>query len=177
MRLSRRAIADLLSPFRTGAQHWSALPDRETRDELHKLGLLHRSRAGHYYLTAQGVSAADGHMFTMPSPAKLAAYRPPARRAQQGRCPYKQEWSPGHPLARATAMIYVHRRVYREAHGEGPFACHWCSKSVTWRTMHVDHVDNDPTNNAIGNLVAACPRCNTTRGRAADGEPDCPRSI
>lgn len=71
---------------------------------------------------------------------------------------------PKHPLAKASKRVYQHRVVFYDHHGAGPFACHWCATQVTWDAMHVDHVDADVTNNAIGNLVASCPRCNQERG-------------
>jgi hypothetical protein len=42
----------------------------------------------------------------------------------------------GHELARYGGQAYEHRFVYYDLHGEGPFACHWCAKEVTWDTLH-----------------------------------------
>ena len=78
---------------------------------------------------------------------------------------YVLQAAPGHPRALGGYRAYQHRVVFTDAHGEGPFNCHWCSKRVTWADMHVDHLDNIKTNNAIGNLVASCALCNTARGR------------
>lgn len=72
----------------------------------------------------------------------------------------------GHPLQRGRSMIYEHRYVYYEAHGSGPFQCHWCSKSVTWDDLHIDHLNEIKSDNAIGNLVPSCPTCNQARGRS-----------
>ena len=71
--------------------------------------------------------------------------------------------APGHPMSRGYRG-YEHRQVFYDHHGEGPFRCRWCTKQVTWETMHVDHLDDDKTNNAIGNLAASCPTCNQKRG-------------
>lgn len=81
---------------------------------------------------------------------------------------YVLEYCPGHWIGRRTGdnRIYQHRRVYFDAHGEGPFNCHWCGVSVTWDDMHVDHINAVRSDNAIGNLVASCPNCNQKRGRA-----------
>lgn len=75
---------------------------------------------------------------------------------------------PGHPLAerRGDVREYEHRVVFYDANGEGPFRCHWCREKVTWRDMHVDHVNSDKQDNRIENLVASCPPCNQERGHA-----------
>lgn len=78
---------------------------------------------------------------------------------------YLLDHAPGHPLRRVSARVYQHRIVYHAVHGDGPFECNWCNKAVTWDDMHVDHLDDDPTNNDPSNLVASCPLCNQARGR------------
>lgn len=77
---------------------------------------------------------------------------------------YVLQAAPGHPRALGGYRAYQHRVVFTDKHGEGPFNCHWCDAVVTWSDMHVDHVDSDPTNNAIENLVASCADCNQRRG-------------
>ena len=81
---------------------------------------------------------------------------------------YKLLAAPGHPLSTPgqTYRIFEHRAVYYEHHGNGPFDCVHCGNRVTWKTMHVDHLDDDPTNNVISNLGASCPTCNQFRGRS-----------
>ncbi len=71
----------------------------------------------------------------------------------------------GHPRSLGLGRAYEHRVVYQDAHGDGPFQCHWCAAGVTWDDMHVDHVDDCKTNNAVGNLVASCQLCNQARGK------------
>lgn len=73
----------------------------------------------------------------------------------------------GHPLAteRNPHEVYQHRVVFFAQHGEGPFLCHHCSKTVTWDDMDIDHLDDDRGNNDPSNLVASCPPCNKERGR------------
>jgi hypothetical protein len=79
---------------------------------------------------------------------------------------YFRSWAPGHALCAGTSKrVYEHRKVYHDAHGDGPFACHVCGASLTWETMHVDHLDDDPGNNELANLAPACPTCNTWRAR------------
>jgi hypothetical protein len=70
-----------------------------------------------------------------------------------------------HQLAYAGGVAYKHRIVFFSAHGDGPFSCHWCGTSVTWKTLHIDHLDDDKANNAVENLAASCPICNQRRGQ------------
>lgn len=71
---------------------------------------------------------------------------------------------PGHPMAQKGGRAFHHRIVYYDAHGAGPFDCHWCGKVVTWDTLHIDHVNAVRDDNRLENLVASCPRCNQARG-------------
>lgn len=71
----------------------------------------------------------------------------------------------GHPLSRGDSHHYKHRMGYYDAHGEGPFCCKWCGCEVTWSTLHIDHLDDNPKNNDISNLAASCARCNQKRGQ------------
>ena len=77
---------------------------------------------------------------------------------------YVLQAAPGHPVALGSHRVYQHRVAYYDAHGEGPFICHWCGVLVTWKDMHVDHVDSNPQNNNLSNLVSSCARCNQERG-------------
>lgn len=82
---------------------------------------------------------------------------------------YVMEYYPGHPLARG-ARVYQHRRVFFDAHGDGPFTCKWCGCNVSWDDMHVDHLNAVRDDNRIENLVASCASCNTgcERSMSAD---------
>jgi hypothetical protein len=71
----------------------------------------------------------------------------------------------GHFLARGSSHAYEHRLVYHHHYGDGPFLCNWCSATVTWDDMHIDHLDDNKKNNLINNLVASCPICNQKRGQ------------
>ena len=76
-----------------------------------------------------------------------------------------------HPLARG-GRLYDHRRVLYDKIGPGPHRCYWqplsgCKTSLLeWDDIHVDHIDNDVTNNAPENLVASCNVCNRSRSRS-----------
>lgn len=77
----------------------------------------------------------------------------------------------GHPLAHAQGKVPEHRAVLYDAIGPGKHPCNWCSKTLTWdgpaaTRINADHLDDDRLNNTPRNLVPACLRCNTSRGRA-----------
>ena len=72
----------------------------------------------------------------------------------------------GHPLASCGHYGYEHRLVYHHHRGSGPFSCHWCGNpDLTWKTLHIDHLNDNKRDNRIENLVASCPVCNQARGR------------
>lgn len=73
----------------------------------------------------------------------------------------------GHPLRDGKVGIYEyeHRVRFYDKHGAGPFNCHHCGKQVTWDDMHVDHLNDNPQDNDLNNLVASCPTCNQWRGK------------
>lgn len=82
---------------------------------------------------------------------------------------YKRVGKAGHPLADASGSVYVHRLVLYESIGPGTHACHWCDQPVVWHRggdqpqIHVDHLDDDGSNNELSNLLPACAHCNATR--------------
>lgn len=79
----------------------------------------------------------------------------------------------GHPLANHHGAVFEHRKVLYDDVGEGPHPCHWHAMSgcghieLEWRDIHVDHLDDDPTNNDLDNLVVSCSGCNWGRSRTA----------
>lgn len=78
---------------------------------------------------------------------------------------YVLQAAQGHPMALGGYRAYQHRVVYYDANGEGPFRCHWCDCTVTWDTLHIDHLDDNKTNNQLSNLAASCAVCNQSRGK------------
>jgi len=79
----------------------------------------------------------------------------------------------GHPLANANDAVFEHRVVLWDAIGPGVHPCHWCGRPVDWAKTYpkyrdaliVDHLDHDPGNNDLANLVPSCNPCNTSRDR------------
>lgn len=80
---------------------------------------------------------------------------------------YVLEHHPNHPIATQCqqSRVYQHRVRYYDAHGEGPFSCHWCGCQVTWSDMHVDHLNDVKSDNTITNLAATCAACNMGRAK------------
>ena len=85
----------------------------------------------------------------------------------------------GHPLAGKTGRVSEARYVLFNAIGWGPHPCHWCGKLVDWTVgrrgnipdaLVADHVNSDPLNDALENLVAACGICNAKRARAVEDD-------
>lgn len=90
----------------------------------------------------------------------------PARPALTHSDGYILAYQPDHPLRRPSSpRVYEHRAVFFAAHGDGPFQCHMCNKTVTWDTMHVDHLNDVKDDNRIENLRPACPPCNEWRDK------------
>lgn len=80
---------------------------------------------------------------------------------------YKQRYLPDHPLADGRGTVLEHRLVlWNKLEGKDA-PCHWCRKPLSWkkRTLCVDHLDEDITNNDPDNLVPACRPCNANRNR------------
>lgn len=71
----------------------------------------------------------------------------------------------GHPLAMANGFVYEHRKVIYDRHGDVLPPCEKCGKDVTWKTAHIDHIDEVVDNNEESNLRVLCRACNVMRSR------------
>lgn len=138
---------------------------------------LGRTRA----LPGPGICTADGCEDATRSPGAIHCEKHYMRMRRKGDLGLRQakrvleqsqgyliDYAPDHPMTTpgATRYAYQHRKVYYDAHGEGPFQCHVCAAPLTWETLDIDHLDDNPKNNELSNLAPACPACNRARGRA-----------
>lgn len=70
----------------------------------------------------------------------------------------------GHPLADSRGYAYEHRVVLYEAMGGVSPNCFWCGKTLAWKQVSVDHLNEAKSDNRPENLVPACHICNRVRG-------------
>jgi hypothetical protein len=71
---------------------------------------------------------------------------------------------PDHPLADSTGQVWEHRKIVYDRIGDVVPPCELCGKPLTWKIAHIDHIDEDPSNNDSKNLRPLCSPCNTRRG-------------
>lgn len=71
----------------------------------------------------------------------------------------------GHPLAMANGFVYEHRKVMYDRHGDVLPPCEKCGKEVSWKTAHIDHIDEVVDHNEEDNLRVLCRPCNVMRSR------------
>lgn len=79
---------------------------------------------------------------------------------------------PSHPLATSRGYVLRSRLVLYNAIGPGPHPCALCDTPLEWRLrsprhgdLCVDHIDEDVTNDTLGNLRPTCVTCNATRSQ------------
>jgi 5-methylcytosine-specific restriction endonuclease McrA len=123
------------------------------------------------HLRSSGAKFCEKHYYRMRRNGHLGPKNAPPPRLRDHTAGYKLLFAPKHPIATKSqqSRVYEHRAVYYQHQGGGPFDCVHCGASLTWETMHVDHLDDDPSNNEITNLGASCPLCNQARGRRKIG--------
>ncbi|MCP4061617.1 MAG: HNH endonuclease [Pseudoalteromonas sp.] len=80
---------------------------------------------------------------------------------------YQLIYKPDHPLSQRNGYIYEHRFVVYSVYGVDIPDCSLCGVACSWElyTTHIDHIDNDVTNNNPSNLRVLCNSCNTGRGK------------
>lgn len=78
---------------------------------------------------------------------------------------YQMLKMPGHPLVMANGFVYEHRKIIYDRYGEVLPPCEKCGKTVTWKTVHIDHIDEVVDNNDESNLRVLCRACNVMRSR------------
>jgi hypothetical protein len=77
---------------------------------------------------------------------------------------YQKLYEPEHRLSNSDGYIYEHRFVYFNEISRNVEKCKLCGDKITWGDCHIDHIDNDVSNNKKDNLRALCRPCNTFRG-------------
>lgn len=88
---------------------------------------------------------------------------------------YQLLFEPNHVLSQSGGYVYEHRYVLYNYRGIFIKNCDKCGKDWSWDDIyksHVDHIDEDVTNNNIHNLRPLCNACNTSRGKKPCHELD-----
>jgi 5-methylcytosine-specific restriction endonuclease McrA len=81
---------------------------------------------------------------------------------------YQKVNEPDHPLVCSDGYVYEHRFVYYNEISSTVSKCAMCGTDISWKSCHIDHIDNDVTNNAKENLRAVCRSCNVFRGHTPE---------
>lgn len=79
---------------------------------------------------------------------------------------YQLIYEPDHPLAQTGGYVYEHRFVYFNQVNTIVSKCKECGNPITWDSCHIDHIDEDVSNNHRLNLRALCRGCNVFRGHS-----------
>lgn len=70
----------------------------------------------------------------------------------------------GHPMMTGSGWQYEHRVIAYDANAGLCPPCFWCSSPLAWSETHIDHLDENKSNNKRENLAVTCVSCNRARG-------------
>jgi len=86
---------------------------------------------------------------------------------------YIKLYEPDHELSASDGNIYEHRYVYYEKISKTISECEMCGKEINWKIGHIDHIDENRSNNNEENLRPLCNGCNVYRNRKLDSNVKC----
>lgn len=81
---------------------------------------------------------------------------------------YHLIYEPEHTLAQSGGYVYEHRFSLFNERSHSIDKCEICGVDWAWSDIyssHVDHIDEDKSNNKPGNLRPLCNSCNTSRSK------------
>lgn len=96
--------------------------------------------------------------------------RKPRKPFTRNKAGYIMVKEPSHPLSMKNGCVYLHRKTIHDHYSGNVSPCMICGKSLSWSDCHVDHIDEDVSNNDISNLRFLCVACNVMRARVRKGE-------
>lgn len=82
---------------------------------------------------------------------------------------YSKLYEPTCELSESKGYVFEHRFVYWKSKKD-VLNCEICNKEINWKTVHIDHKDNNRLNNNIENLRPLCNGCNTQRPKRESRE-------